>query len=303
MVSSQKINALVKTNPIAMIKLYSGTPGSGKSFHLAKDIITYLRFKRNVISTVDVDINKISRNGRLKLGDFVYVPILELEPDFLYQYAFKHHKKGKEGQTWIIIDECQILFNPREYHLKNRQEWILFFTKHRHLGYHIIMISQFDRLIDRQIRCLFEYEVKHRKVNNLLFLLPFTAFAAIEYWYGAKVLIGKRFFLFNRQVASIYDSYTMFDEFEARYRAKHPDPVPHQDTLHESGTPEPTLETADESEPQPLGAEMGDRGSPSERLTAEARKPSLLSKVSDWFSNPMRQSKLKHYNKNNKKPD
>ena len=91
-----------------MIWFYSGTPGSGKSFHMAKDIRINLRMKRNVISTVNVDLNKISKNGRKRIGDFIYVPILELKPQVLYEYAFKNHKKGKEGQTLLIIDECQI---------------------------------------------------------------------------------------------------------------------------------------------------------------------------------------------------
>jgi zona occludens toxin (predicted ATPase) len=200
-----------------MITFYSGTPGSGKSYHMAKEIKFKLRIGRNIISTVNIDVNKVSKNGKKKVGDFVYVPILELDPTFLYQYAFKKHKKGKESQTIIIIDECQILFNPREYQRKGRADWILFFTRHRHLGYSIIMTSQFDRLVDRQIRSLFEYEVKHRKINNygLLFLLPWTYFACIEYWYGNKMVVSRRFMKFNKKTAGIYDSYVMYDEFAA----------------------------------------------------------------------------------------
>jgi len=203
-----------------MIKFFSGTPGSGKSFHVAQEMLFYLRHKKNVISTVNIDLNKVSRNGRKKIGDFVYIPILEIEPSILYKYAIKNHKKGKEGQTLLIIDECQIIFNPREYHNKHRAEWILFFTRHRHLGYQIILISQFDRLVDRQIRALFEYEIIHRKVNNLLFFLPFTMFALIEYWYGAKVKVSKRMMFFSKSTASIYDSYVMYDDFLEKYQDK-----------------------------------------------------------------------------------
>jgi zona occludens toxin (predicted ATPase) len=96
-----------------MIKLYTGTPGSGKSFHVARDIILHLRWKRNIISTVDIDINRIDKNGKRKIGDFKYIPIYELTPNYLYKYAKLNHKKGKEGQTWIIIDECQLIFNSR----------------------------------------------------------------------------------------------------------------------------------------------------------------------------------------------
>ena len=63
-----------------------------------------------------------------------------------------------------------------------------FFVQHRKLGYNMILISQNDRQIDRQIRSLFEYEIKHRKVNNFKIgkLIPVSAFASITYWYGVN---------------------------------------------------------------------------------------------------------------------
>jgi zona occludens toxin (predicted ATPase) len=239
-----------------MISFYSGTPGSGKSFHVAKKIIFALRtLKQNVISTVDVDLDLISKNGRKKIADFTYIPILDLHPKFLYEYAFKNHCKGKEGQTLLIIDECQILFNPREYQRNNRADWILFFTRHRHLGYNIILISQFDRLIDRQIRSLFEYEIRHRKVNNLgiLFFLPFTAFVCIETWYGVRgVTISSRFMLYRKKIAAIYDSYAMYDEYTKEFFE------PLAADAHANGEPDP---------PPPSDPETGVRGSPSKGKT------------------------------------
>ena len=58
------------------------------------------------------------------------------------------------------------------------------------------MISQFDRLVDRQIRSLFEYEVKHRKANNfkILNMLPIKLFVAVTVWYGIKEKINAEFF-------------------------------------------------------------------------------------------------------------
>jgi len=252
-----------------VIQFYSGTPGSGKSFHMAKDIIFALRTRRkNVISTVNVDLNLISKNGRKKLGEFTYIPIVDLTPEMLYRYAFKNHVKGKEGQTLLIIDECQIIFNPREYQRNNRAEWILFFTKHRHLGYSIIMTSQFDRLVDRQIRSLFEYEIKHRKVNNMgiLFLLPFTAFVMIEYWYGVRLVIGKRFMLFRKSTAAIYDSYVMYDDFAKEYAqpdedAATKDDVPAEaDGVLQNMETTPIDDTQQSTVPEAAAPEMGAGG-------------------------------------------
>ena len=60
----------------------------------------------------------------------------------------------------------------------------------------MILISQSDRMLDRQIRALIETEVRHRKLNNygfggmFLTLLTFgrTWFIAIDYWYGGNRL-------------------------------------------------------------------------------------------------------------------
>jgi len=301
-----------------MITFYSGTPGSGKSFHMAKEMRFKLRLGRNVISTVNIDVNKVNNNGRKKIGDFVYVPILELQPKFLYHYAFKNHVKGKEGQTLIVIDECQIIFNTRDYQQRNRLDWILFFTKHRHLGYNIIMTSQFDRMVDRQIRALFEYEVKHRKINNygLLFFLPFTAFAAIEYWYGNKLVISRRFLLFSKKVAGIYDSYVMFDEFAREMAgiednqvppAPAPTPLPEVQLHTMSDNPgsacphAPPTEpdnttncviTTSEPAPPPVGAvdaQTGGRGAPLERPPPKAR--------GHWWSRALHAAPLKDYHR------
>jgi len=203
----------------------TGTPGSGKSHSMAFHIRNELRRGRNVISTVDIDIDRVTKKGvivksRYKIGVFKYVPIYELTPEVLYRFAVRHHKKGVEGQTFVFVDECQLIFNSRDYSAKNRMPWIEFFTRHRHLGYNIYLITQSDRSIDRQIRYLVEHEIKHKKVNNYLWFLPVTLFVAVETWYGntTKVKIRSQFILFSRSVAKLYDSYTMFDEFLEKYK-------------------------------------------------------------------------------------
>lgn len=79
-------------------------------------------------------------------------------------------------------------------------EWIKFFTQHRKLGYNFIVISQSDRMIDKQIRSLFEYEIKHRKVNNFKIgkLLPMSTFVGVSYWYGVSEKLGAEFFTYKK---------------------------------------------------------------------------------------------------------
>ena len=98
----------------------------------------------------------------------------------------------KKAQTLIIIDEAQLIFNSRDWNGKNgdRMQWIKFFSQHRKYGYNIILIAQFDRMIDRQIRSLVEYEVAHMKMSNFFKFLPFTSFMAVMRWYGQKMKVG-----------------------------------------------------------------------------------------------------------------
>lgn len=206
-----------------MITFYSGTPGSGKSLHVAEVIYKRLRYlKRPVICSFPVDLDYISKNGKKSIGKFVYLPYQDMKPEFFYDYALKNHVKGKEGQTLVVIDECQLLFNPREFGRSDRLKWIEFFTQHRHLGYDFILVSQFDMLVDKQIRCLFEYDIKHRKLNNYGFtrFLPVKSFIAVTFWYCVKKRVTTDFFIYRRKYSRIYNSFQMFDRLEAEHGAE-----------------------------------------------------------------------------------
>ena len=193
-----------------MIYLYSGTPGSGKSLHALKDICFKLKHNGNVIANFPI---KIENLGKLK-GEFIFKNDDDLTVDFLTNYAYKNHIKGKEGQTLLVIDEAQGLFNPREYTRADRKLYNKFFSLHRHLGFNVILITQNDRLLDRQIRCLIEYDVKHRNINNYIFigkLFPIKVFACITYWYGVREKIQVEFFSYRKKLGNLYDSYALFD--------------------------------------------------------------------------------------------
>lgn len=188
------------------VYLYSGTPGSGKSLHVASDILLTLRNKkRNVIANFDIAADR-------KTGKFFYFDNSEINVKLLVDFARKHHKPNKENQTLLVLDECQYFFNPREFNRADRLDWINFFTQHRKLGYEIILITQFDRLLDRQIRSIVEYEYKHRKVNNFKIgkLFPLKTFCVIGYWYGVKEKVSTEFFVYRKKYGQLYDSYKMF---------------------------------------------------------------------------------------------
>lgn len=200
-----------------MIRLYSGTPGSGKSLHNARDIIMRSKFGEPVIGNFECDLRQY------KKASYTYCPNDQLTPQFLYEYSRKHFKGSRpgakdEGAILLVIDECQLLFNSREWQRNNRNQWLEFFTQHRKLGYDITLIAQFDRMIDRQIRSLIEYEFIHRKLSNfgvkgwiLSVFLGGNTFVAVKIWYPLKERLGAEFIHARKKLWSIYDSYALFD--------------------------------------------------------------------------------------------
>lgn len=212
-----------------MIFLYTGTPGSGKSLHMAKDIIERLKKGSNVIGNFPIfddifykkyfNFRKVNGSWFRKvkdetMGNYLYIPNEKINVMDLVKYAKKNHTHGREAQTLLCIDECQILFNCREYYNPSRMDWINFFIHHRKLGYNIILIAQHDKLIDKQIRVLVETEIVHRRVNNykLGVFIRFPLFIAIEKWKVNNLKVQSEFFVYRKIYgAKFYDSYRIFE--------------------------------------------------------------------------------------------
>ncbi len=200
-----------------MLYLYTGTPGSGKSLHVAKVISDHLRYKRLPV-VANFDINPETRNYE---SLFRYAPNNLLRPDLLYSLAADYWKDRpvREDRILLVVDEAQLVFNARSWDARDRMAWIEFLSQHRHFGYKCIFVTQHDRMIDRQIRALVETEVKHRQLGNFgmkgkLLALPFGGklFAAIEYYYGLKERVGMEWIMPRRKYFKMYDSYNRFRE-------------------------------------------------------------------------------------------
>ena len=215
-----------------MISFYSGTPGSGKSLQMAHEVVDWIKkYKKNVIANTVIDRNYILK--KKKGGLFFYIENDKLTTDFLYKYALKFNEMGVEHQCLLVIDEAQVKFSPTAVKLSSqdnpryRQDWLEFFTHHRHLGFDILIISQFDRLIDPQIRCCFEFNYVHRKANNfgfigmLLTIFRIPLFVQIQYWYGVNQVSGKKFFTYSKKYSKIYNSYIYREQIIAKLTAKY----------------------------------------------------------------------------------
>ena len=229
------------------ITLYSGTPGSGKSYRIADQLaFSSLIGKRTYICNFPVDLENFSIRdifrpllkspdehslGRRIFGKLpynvthktikrepMYLDNSQITVPYLKQFAMENHTAGREGQTVVVIDEAGIKFNCRNFADRDRQEWLNFFATHRHYGFDFILIAQSDRQLDRQIRYCIEQEDKHYKLANfnwfgwtLAKLLGGNLFVVHKSWYGFHgERNGTEVLRYKRKVASIYDTHYKF---------------------------------------------------------------------------------------------
>lgn len=212
-----------------MITLFSGTPGSGKSLRVAKNILQEVRLiKRNVICC-NMKVNPEYACRSEKDGKLMFCPdySLIMNPEPFYSYARKYHEIGKENQTLIVFDEIQEILGPEAVKAYSKiykdylTDWVTFFSQHRHLGYEIYVITQYDRMIHPSIRFLIEYNFVHRKLRNagdfgffLSFLIRlFTGkevFIQVRKWRATKQKMGSSFYTYSKNLSMLYDSYKKF---------------------------------------------------------------------------------------------
>jgi zona occludens toxin (predicted ATPase) len=199
-----------------MIYLYSGTPGSGKSLHVAQKLYYWIKNGKPAICNFPLNLDRI----RCKQKNFHYWDNNQINPQDLIKFSqdfFGTKKSVKEGSILLVIDECQLMFNARDWSKNGRSDWLSFFTLHRHFGYDIILIAQFDRMIDRQIRSLIEYEYIHRKLSNYGFkgvLLSLCMgsrkmFVSVKVWYPMKEKVGQEFYRCRRKYFRLYDTFLL----------------------------------------------------------------------------------------------
>lgn len=216
-----------------MISAYTGTPGSGKSLHSANRIYWRLKTGKPVITNFPINIPK-----NCKKACHTYVDNAYLTPDYLINYSRQlfGDSRVREGSILLVVDEAQLLWNCREWKGEQRAAWTSFFTQHRKLGYDVIMIMQFLGMVDKQLRCLVEYEEIHRKVSNMgikgkflsVLLLSPSLFVAVRVWATLNERLSSEFFRYSRRLGNLYNTYAEFsappsaEEIKSRNSAELP---------------------------------------------------------------------------------
>lgn len=202
-----------------MIYLYSGTPGSGKSLHVARTIYYHLAYRGPVICNFELNRENLKNPENLH-----YWPNDEITVNKIMEFCtewIQSHEKSKEGDILLVIDEAQLIFNTRTWQAADRAGWNSFFTQHRKYLLDIIMVAQFDKMLDKQIRALIEYEQIHRKISNFgwkgkIFSLILGGgkplFCAVKVWYPMKEKVDSDFYRASKKICSLYDTYKIFEQ-------------------------------------------------------------------------------------------
>jgi hypothetical protein len=197
--------------------IYLGTKGSYKSYHALCEGVKHIKASRkgSVVANFPVKWSKREhRNGQA--DRWHYLEDGEFTPDNLIRLSLQNRWFGHEGRCKLIIDEAGLYYNARDWAVdpKYRKSWINFFALSRKLGYEEILIAQDVRMIDRQIRSLADFTVKHVKMRTYFWfkLLPWPIFASVRHWTGASFKNQVRFTPYKPWMGKRYNTFRMFDQ-------------------------------------------------------------------------------------------
>lgn len=194
------------------IYLYSGTPGSGKSLHISERIQALNARRVPIICNLQINL-KYLKYPEL----YIWCDLYDLSPSFLIHEFIEFKKCGAikhEGDIYLILDEAQRKFNCRDYRDSERRAWLDFFSIHRHFLFNVILSCQWDSMLDKQIRCLIELEVKHRRFWSLgligkicEIILMRKIFFRIENYYGLHQVISRDVSFGGKRLYRLYNTH------------------------------------------------------------------------------------------------
>lgn len=238
-----------------MIEQYTGTIGSGKTYHALERIVEHLKQGKYVIANFPMTFPP----GMVRKGyadRFLYLPAEHLEDesgiavfvDLAEKYGFDEFK----NLCLVVLDEAGDIFPPHQSTSELQRLWKSFFKFSRHLGYDFILIMQDETEINRTIARCMEYKVVHRKANNIFpfNLLPFTLFMHITYWKQSRQRLKSGSTIFVKAFSRLYNTH----QYRGAVKTKMPDiDLTKYDFKFEFGNCRPADPEADGVGGQPVG--------------------------------------------------
>lgn len=203
-----------------MIEAYTGTPGSGKTYHVVYDMWNALKYGRPVISNIPLQLpTRFMGKKNYEWRNWHFEETYNITPSMLYEISHsikeqRGFKRVPEDYILLVIDEAQLVFNCRDWQVHDRRAWLSFFQQHRKLGYHVILVTQMAHMLDKHMQGLLEYEIVHRKFSNYgwrgwmvsLMLLSPTLFSCMRVWACMRTRIDAKVLRYSRRIARLYDT-------------------------------------------------------------------------------------------------
>ena len=197
------------------IHLLTGIPGSGKSLMAVKMIHSNLKHKEFVITNFPVNVKDKFKSRLIYYSsgdDWWNYPSDLIE-------KIRDIRKDTNKRITVYIDECQMLFDSRDWNRPGRRQWNEFFSIHRHLrNVDVILICQNDKLLDKKVRAFLEECYTCRKISNLggfgLVLGALTLYklhqCEIRYYSMRKMHLGQKWYLCRKKWREMYNTYEEF---------------------------------------------------------------------------------------------
>lgn len=200
------------------ITLYTGTPGSGKSLHAAQRIRYQINIHHEpVLANFPLAAAAPVRDRSL----YTFRPNHAFSPEVVTSWADAWWAAGHdfaEDALLLVLDECQILFNARNWNAKDRLPWLEFFSQHRKYGVSVLLIAQSAKMIDNQFRMLVESEVNHRSLRHggawgRALSAPFGGrlCRTVTTLFQVREKTGSEWFVGSRKDCAMYDTHARFE--------------------------------------------------------------------------------------------
>lgn len=143
----------------------TGTRGAGKSLVAVARIRDYIERGLPVATNLELDLSKLCK-GQPK-APVLRMPDRPLAEDF-EALPLVHDTGVEENNGAIVLDECAVWLNAREWAGGDRQRIIDWLLHSRKRGWDLYFIVQDVGLLDKQARTtLFDYRVVCRRLDRL----------------------------------------------------------------------------------------------------------------------------------------
>jgi len=147
------------------VYLVTGRLGGGKTLCSVGRLVEYLERGSPVASNLDIDLSKLT--DRIKSPRVIRIPDRPSASD-LECLGKAHDTPDEANNGLLLLDECGVIFNAREWNDKGRQGVVDWLLHSRKLGWDVLLIVQAPSLLDKQIReALCEMHVICRRLDRL----------------------------------------------------------------------------------------------------------------------------------------